>query len=237
MLHCVKTLSPCKRFVVSLFVGIFAGTPIVDAAEPFTVSPLPYAENALEPVISSKTISYHYGKHHKGYAEKLNQLVKGTPYASQSLEQIIMNTAGKPEQQGVFNNAAQVWNHNFYWQSIRPASEKKIPDTLMAMIDSSFGSYDTFKKTFSEAATSQFGSGYAWLVKDGSKLKVINTGNAENPMTRGMVPLLTVDVWEHAYYLDYQNKRGEYVNILFDKMLNWDFAMKNLSSKASKQLK
>lgn len=229
-------MSGCKIWISTFLFFLFLISSL-SAAEPFSVAPLPYSESALEPVISAKTISFHYGKHHKGYAEKLNTLVKGTPFASQTLEQIIMNTAGKPDQKAIFNNAAQVWNHDFYWRSMRPVTDAKMPETVRVMIDSSFGSYDSFKNAFIEAATSQFGSGYAWLVKDGPKLKVVNTGNAENPMTQGMIPILTVDVWEHAYYLDYQNKRADYLNLLVDKMLNWDFALKNLTANASEPKK
>lgn len=203
-------------------------------AEIFTLPQLPYPDNALEPVISARTISFHYGKHHKGYIDNLNKLVNGTTLASKSLEEIIMVTAGKPGQTSIFNNAAQVWNHTFFWNSLRPAAETKIPDTLKILIDSSFGSYETFKKDFAEAAISKFGSGYAWLVKDGQKLKIVSTSNAENPMTQGLIPLLNIDIWEHAYYLDYQNKRGEYVNVIIEKMLNWDFALKNLNAKSVK---
>lgn len=205
--------------------------------QPAVLPNLPYAENALEPVISAKTISFHYGKHHKTYVENCNKLVKGTPLESMTLEQIILTTAGKPDQTSIFNNAAQVWNHTFYWQSLRPASDAKIPDTLKALIDKSFGSVDSFKAALSQAATTQFGSGWAWLVKDGDKLKVIKTSNAENPLSQGLVPLLAVDVWEHAYYLDYQNKRADYVKALIDKIINWDFAVKNLSTKSTAKKK
>jgi Fe-Mn family superoxide dismutase len=199
--------------------------------QPATLPKLPYAENALEPVISAKTISFHYGKHHKAYVDNCNKLVQGTPLEKMSLEQIIVTTSGKADQSAIFNNAAQAWNHTFYWNSLRPASAAKIPDTLKVLIDKSFGSVDTFKSVFAQAAVSQFGSGWAWLVKDGDKLKVIKTANAENPLPSGLIPLLTIDVWEHAYYLDYQNKRADYVKTLIDKMLNWDFAVKNFSTK------
>ncbi len=227
----IRTMLDSKCFHALISVTLIFGFQNVHGAEPITVPALPYAENALEPVITAKTVNLHYGKHHKGYADNLNRLIKGTPYETQSLDEIMKNTAGKSNTASIFNNAAQVWNHTFYWQSIRPETGKKMPDLIKSMIDSSFGSYDAFRKAFAEAATTQFGSGWAWLVKDGKTLKIIKTGNAENPLSQGLVPLLTIDVWEHAYYLDYQNKRGEYVNILIDKMLNWDFALKNLSSK------
>lgn len=213
---------------LSLFsMGFFTET----VCQPATLPKLPYAENALEPVISARTISFHYGKHHKAYVDNCNKLVQGTPLEKMSLEQIVVTTSGKPDQVAIFNNAAQAWNHTFYWNSLRPASEAKIPDTLKALLNKSFGTIDSFKSVFAQAAVSQFGSGWAWLVKEGDKLKVIKTANAENPLPSGLVPLLTIDVWEHAYYLDHQNKRADYVKTLIDKMLNWDFAVKNLSTK------
>lgn len=211
---------------------IFSSGPVSTAvSQPLTLPPLPYAENALEPVISAKTISFHYGKHHKGYIDNCNKLTQGTPFAKMTLEKIVLATANNPGQLAIFNNAAQSWNHDFFWKSLRPASDAKIPDTLKNLIAKSFGSVDTFKTILAQAATGQFGSGWAWLVKDGDKLKVVKTANAENPMTQGLVPLLTIDVWEHAYYLDYQNKRADYVKTMIDKLLNWDFAVKNLSMK------
>ncbi|HEX2959308.1 MAG TPA: superoxide dismutase [Chitinispirillaceae bacterium] len=214
--------------VFSLFIS---GSITEIACQPAVFPKLPYAENALEPAISARTISFHYGKHHKTYVDNCNKLVQGTTLEKMSLEQIILTTAGKPDQMSVFNNAAQSWNHSFYWQSLRPASDATIPDTIKAMIDKSFGSIDTFKSVFAQTAVSQFGSGWAWLVKEGDKLKVIKTTNAENPLPLGLIPLLTIDVWEHAYYLDYQNKRADHVKTLINKMLNWDFAVKNLSTK------
>jgi Fe-Mn family superoxide dismutase len=211
--------------IISL--GLFS----TSLCQPVTQPPLPYAENALEPVISAKTLSFHYGKHHKGYVDNCNKLIQGTPYAKMSLEQIMLATADKADQIAIFNNAAQSWNHTFFWQSLRPVSDAKIPDTMKGLIEKSFGSVDTFKSIFAQTAVSQFGSGWAWLVKDGEKLKIIKTSNAENPITQGLLPLLTIDVWEHAYYLDYQNKRADFVKSTIDKLLNWDFAVKNLSGK------
>lgn len=198
------------------------------AAETLSLPPLPFAENALEPVISARTISYHYGKHHKGYLDNLKKLIAGTEFADMSLEKIIFACSGIPARVSIFNNAAQVWNHNFYWRSLRPAGGGEPPAALKKMITSSFGSFDACKKELADAATSQFGSGWAWLVLDGNKVKVVKTANADNPMTKGMKPLVTIDVWEHAYYLDYQNRRADYVNAVIEKLINWQFAAGNL---------
>jgi Fe-Mn family superoxide dismutase len=189
---------------------------------------LPYADNALSPVISANTLGFHYGKHHKAYVDNLNKLVEGTEFANLSLEKIITLTAGKAEKSAIFNNAAQTWNHTFYWNSLSPKGGGEPPAGLKQKIQDSFGSLDACKKELAAAATTQFGSGWAWLVLDGSKLKVVKTANAETPITTGLKPLLTIDVWEHAYYLDYQNRRADYVNAVLDKLLNWDFAAENL---------
>ena len=198
------------------------------AAAALSLPSLPYGENALEPVISAKTISFHYGKHHKGYVDNLNKLIAGTEFQGMSLEKIISATSGKPDRVSIFNNAAQVWNHNFYWRSLRPGGGGDPPVALMQMIKSSFGSLDACRKELANAATTQFGSGWAWLVLESNKVKVVKTGNADNPMTRGMKPLVTIDVWEHAYYLDYQNRRADYVNAVIEKLINWEFAAGNL---------
>ncbi len=200
------------------------------AAGPFTLPPLPWPENALSPAISASTISFHYGKHHQGYVNKLNELVAGTPLADQPLEAVIKATAGKAEQSAIFNNAAQVWNHTFYWNSLRPQGGGKPSGALAAQIDQSFGSLDAFKAEFAKAATGQFGSGWAWLVKDGDTLSIIKTGNADTPIVKGQRPLLTIDVWEHAYYLDYQNRRADYVAAVLDGLINWEFAAQNLAA-------
>jgi len=189
---------------------------------------LPYAENALEPVISAKTVGFHYGKHHKAYVDNLNKLIAGTEFEGLPLEEIIKKTDGKPEHAGVFNNAAQAWNHTFLWKSLTTNGGGKPSEGLMKKIEESFGSFNDFLKEFTETAKTQFGSGWAWLVLEGNKLKVMKTPNAETPLTMGVTPLLTIDVWEHAYYLDYQNKRPEYVTIVLDKLINWEFAADNL---------
>ncbi len=194
----------------------------------FTLPPLPYADNALEPVISANTISFHYGKHHKTYVDNLNNLVKGTDYENAPLEKIINETAGKADKAGLFNNAAQIWNHTFYWNSLKGNGGGKPSGRLAQMIDAAFGSYDNFRKELGATTVSQFGSGWGWLVLDGGALKIVKTPNAEVPFTKGQKPLLTIDVWEHAYYLDHQNKRAAYVDAVIDRLLNWDFAAQNL---------
>jgi Fe-Mn family superoxide dismutase len=192
------------------------------------LAPLPFAENALEPVITAKTIGFHYGKHHKGYVDNLNKLVAGTEYAALPLEKIITSTTGKPERIAIYNNAAQNWNHTFYWKSLTPKGGGEPPAALKKQIETSFGSVDALKKELASLAVSQFGSGWVWLVLKGSELKVVKTANADIPMTMGFTPLLTIDVWEHAYYLDYQNRRVDYVNAVLDKLINWEFALQNV---------
>jgi superoxide dismutase, Fe-Mn family len=192
--------------------------------------PLPYAENALDPHISSNTIGYHYGKHHKAYVDNTNKLIAGTEYADEPLAKIITATAGNMEKQAIFNNAAQVWNHTFYWKSMKPKGGGAPPKPLAEKIDKAFGGYDAFKKQFTEAAVTQFGSGWAWLTANKSgELSILKTPNAENPLHKGITPVLTIDVWEHAYYLDYQNKRPDYVAAWLEHLVNWEFAAENLS--------
>jgi len=201
---------------------------VLRAAAHQTLDPLPYAENALEPVISAKTIGFHYGKHHQGYVDNLNKLISGTDYAELSLEEIIKGTAGRLERTAIYNNAAQTWNHTFYWNSLSPKGGSEPPAALKPLIEVSFGSVDACKQELASAAVSQFGSGWVWLVLDAGNLKVVKTGNADTPLTMGVTPLLTIDVWEHAYYLDYQNLRAAYVNALLEKLINWEFALNNL---------
>jgi Fe-Mn family superoxide dismutase len=198
-------------------------------SSPLSLPALPWAENALEPAISAKTISYHYGKHHKTYVENANKLIVGTELADLPLDQIVRATAGKTDRVGIFNNAAQAWNHDFYWKSLKPKGGGEPPSALKAKMDAAFGGVDACRKELANAAVQQFGSGWAWLVLDGDKLKIVKTGNAETPIAQNMKPLLTIDVWEHAYYLDYQNKRVDYVNALIDKLANWEFAAQNLA--------
>ena len=191
--------------------------------------PLPYADNALDPVITAHTMSFHYGKHHKTYVDNLNKLVVGTEFADMSLEQVIAGSAGKADKVGIFNNSAQIWNHTFYWHSMKPNGGGTPTGAIAAKIDAAFGSFDNFKKEFQNAALTQFGSGWAWLVAEGGALKIVKTPNAEVPFTKGQTPLLTIDVWEHAYYVDYRNRRADYAAALIDKLLNWDFAADNLA--------
>ncbi|MET0442244.1 MAG: superoxide dismutase [Casimicrobiaceae bacterium] len=195
----------------------------------FTLPALPYADNALAPVISANTLSFHYGKHHKAYVDNLNKLVAGTEYESAALEKVIADTAGKADKAGIFNNAAQIWNHTFYWNSLKGGGGGQPSGKLAQMIESDLGGFDNFKKEFAATTVSQFGSGWGWLAVEGGKLKIVKTGNAEVPFTKGQKPLLTIDVWEHAYYLDYQNRRPDYVSAVIDKLLNWDFAAENLA--------
>ncbi len=194
---------------------------------------LPYKKSALAPHISKKTVEFHYGKHARGYIDKTNKAIAGTDLDKFSLEDVI-RTAQHRGDQSLFNNAAQAWNHIFYWQSMTPRGGEKPKGDIASMIKDSFGGLNGFKKAFSEAGASQFGSGWAWLVLKGGKLEVLKTSNAETPLTTdGVTPLLTMDVWEHAYYLDYQNKRPDYISAFLDHLVNWDFANANLANAAS----
>jgi Fe-Mn family superoxide dismutase len=194
----------------------------------FELPSLPFADTALEPYYSAQTISFHYGKHHKTYVDNLNKLIAGTDFEKKTLEEIIRTSAADLGNIGVFNNAAQVWNHNFFWNSLKPVGGGKPSGKLAELIDAGFGGYDKFAEQFKTTAVGRFGSGWAWLVLENGVMKVINTQNAETPITKGIKPLLTIDVWEHAYYLDYQNRRPDFVQTYLDKLINWDFAEKNL---------
>jgi len=195
----------------------------------FELPPLPYDKSALEPHISARTLEFHHGKHHAAYVNNLNGLIKDTDLASKSLEEIILASAKDlPAKQGIFNNAAQVWNHTFFWNCMKPNGGGKPSGKILAKIESDIGSFDKFIEEFRSAATTQFGSGWAWLVLDGGKLKITKTGNADLPMAHGQKALLTVDVWEHAYYLDYQNRRIDFVQAFIDNLINWEFVEKNL---------
>ncbi|GIK95891.1 MAG: superoxide dismutase [Alphaproteobacteria bacterium] len=189
---------------------------------------LPYALDALEPHVSRKTLEFHHGKHHKTYVDKTLELIKGTPHERSSVEDIVRAAAkdGGP----LFNNAAQVWNHTFFWQCMAPTGGGKPKGAVAEAIEAGLGGYDGFRKSFAEAATTQFGSGWAWLVLDNGKIKVTKTGNADTPIAHGQVPLLTLDVWEHAYYLDYQNRRPAFVEAFLDHLLNWEFVNANMES-------
>jgi len=191
----------------------------------FELPDLPYAKDALEPHVSANTLDFHHGKHHNTYVVNLNNLVGDT---EQSLEDIIKDAAGDPSKAGVFNNAAQIWNHTFFWNSMSPNGGGAPTGDLAAKIDAAFGGLDGFKEQFKNAAVTQFGSGWAWLVSNGGNLEIVKTANAETPLTSGATPLITCDVWEHAYYLDYQNRRPDFVQAFLDNLINWDFAAANL---------
>jgi Fe-Mn family superoxide dismutase len=235
-MHAQRATSFSRRDVLRLAAGtglmFLAGGMILPGtarADTFAAPPLPYAENALEPVISGRTVSFHYGKHTLGYFNNANKLVAGSPLAGQPLDKVFLAAAKDPQLTPVFNNTAQAWNHVFYWNGLKPGGGGAPTGKLAQAIDASFGGFDACKKELAAAATTLFGSGWAWLAADpGGKLKVVKTGNAGNPMQDGLKPLWVIDVWEHAYYLDYQNRRAEYVNGVLDKLVNWDFASKNL---------
>jgi Fe-Mn family superoxide dismutase len=191
----------------------------------FEIPPLPYTKDALEPHLSAETLELHYEKHHKGYMEKLRKSIEGKPEAERSLEELIRTTDGD-----LFNNPAQVWNHTFYWMSLNPDGGGTPERTLLDLRASSFGSFAKFRERFSGAANGEFGSGWAWLVRDATgRLLVRNSSDAENPLQRNQIPLLTLDVWEHAYYVDYRNERARYVETFLDHLLNWDFVASNLA--------
>jgi superoxide dismutase, Fe-Mn family len=231
--------SPPRRQFLGIATGIAALAAAGDALRvataagasgPIALPALPYADNALDPVISANTLGFHYGKHHKAYVDNLNKAIAATPLADQPLEKIIAATAGQPEKAGVFNNAAQVWNHTFYWHSLRPGGGGAPPVSLTGPIERDFGSLENLKKELLAAAMSQFGSGWAWLVADAAgKLLVTKTANADTPVAHGQKALLTIDVWEHAYYLDYQNRRADYVTAVLDRLINWQFAADNFA--------
>ena len=196
----------------------------------FELPDLPYAKDALEPHISANTFDFHHGKHHNTYVVNLNNMVADTDMANQSLEDIMKATAGDASKAGIFNNAAQVWNHTFFWNSMSPNGGGEPTGAIADAINASFGSYADFKEAFKTAGMTQFGSGWAWLVKNGDKLEVVKTPNAECPLTNGMTPILTCDVWEHAYYLDYQNRRPDFLEAFLDNLVNWDFANANFAA-------
>ena len=202
---------------------------VFNCSAPHELPALPYEFDALEPVISASTLKLHHGAHHKTYVDALNKLACGTQFADMNLEQIIQATAGRRSAASLFNNAAQLWNHTFYWHSLRPRGHNTLPNTLSARINAAFGGIEGLKKEFIAGAARQFGSGWIWLVIEAGELKVVTTGNADSPITRGWKPLLAIDVWEHAYYLDYQNRRADYVNALLDNLINWQFAAENLT--------
>ncbi len=195
----------------------------------FTLPTLPYAKNALVPYISEQTIDFHYGKHHQTYVTNLNNLVQASVNEEKTLEELIQMSFSKPDMTGVFNNAAQVWNHTFFWNCMKPNGGGLPTDLIAEKINAAFGSYEKFAAEFKQAALTQFGSGWAWLVQEGDAIKITKTANADLPMVHGQSALLTCDVWEHAYYLDYQNRRADFVQTFLDNLVNWDFVNANLA--------
>ena len=195
----------------------------------FELPPLPWSDDALDPHISANTIGFHYGKHHQGYVTKLNAAVQGTALADKSLEEVIKETVSDAAKKGVFNNAAQIYNHTFFWNSLSPKGGGAPEGALADKIGEAFGGFDKFKEEFAAKAGTLFGSGWCWLVSNGGKLEIVQTFNAGTPITDGTTPLVTLDVWEHAYYLDYQNRRPDFVKAFLDHMVNWEFAAENLS--------
>ena len=195
----------------------------------FELPPLPYPKNALEPHTSAQTLDFHHGKHHQAYVTNLNNMVKGSPMENQSLEEIIRATAKDSSKVGIFNNAAQVWNHTFFWNCMKPNGGGNPSGDIAQAIDRDLGGLAKFKEDFKAAAVGQFGSGWAWVAASGGKLSITKTPNAVNPLSEGQTALLTCDVWEHAYYLDYQNRRPDFVQAFLDHLINWDFVAQNLA--------
>jgi Fe-Mn family superoxide dismutase len=201
---------------------------------PFSLPPLPYDEGALAPVISAATLNVHHGAHHKAYIDKTNKLVEEKGLQGKTLIEVVRTAFADKAKPGLFNNSAQAWNHTFYWHSMTKGGGGQPQGALKEALERDFGGFDGFKEKFSKAAAEQFGSGWAWLVADGSKLKIMATGNADTPIVHNVKPLLTIDVWEHAYYLDYKNKRPDYIAAWLDKLANWSFASDNFTQAAKK---
>lgn len=201
---------------------------LADNTSEIKLPPLPYENNALEPYISSKTLDFHYGRHHQGYVTKLNELIKTTNLKGKPLEEIITQCHQNKDKKSIYNNAAQIWNHTFYWNSMKKEGGGQPHGELLEKIIKNFGSYEKFRNKFIDAGTKIFGSGWVWLIQDGDTLKIITTKDGDLPLTLGKTPLLTCDVWEHAYYLDYQNRRKDYVEVFLDHLANWDFAVQNM---------
>lgn len=193
-----------------------------------TLPELPYAKDALAPVISANTLDFHYGKHHKAYVDNLNKLIAGTDLEQKSLEEIINIAAKDSAKAGIFNNAAQVWNHTFYWKCLKKSGGGRPSGAIAAKIDEMWGNYDKFVEELKNAGATQFGSGWVWLVSDKTRLQITKTANADTPLANGQKALLTIDVWEHAYYLDYQNRRPDYLSAVIQNLINWDFVNANL---------
>ncbi len=222
-----------RQFLAAAGAGAVVGasnlaTPLSAAAAGLTLPRLPYAPGALAPYISARTISFHYGKHHAAYVKKTNRMAKALGLSGNSLPELVRLAARDPKKKALFNNASQAWNHAFYWQSMKPGGGGAPRGKLARKIKADFGSLAAFRKAFAAAAAHRFGSGWAWLVLSGGKLGVMSTANADSPLVTGQRPLLTIDVWEHAYYLDYQNRRGDYIKNYLAHLVNWDFAARNL---------
>jgi Fe-Mn family superoxide dismutase len=234
----VATTAAGTALFVARCAGTTGGAPVVATASAasatppaggaFTPPPLQWAEDGLEPHVSARTISFHRNKHHLGYVGKLEKAVAGTQFENMTLEQIIEQTHGHDEHEGIFNNAAQVFNHTFYFESMKPGGGAEPPGELLDRMKTAFGGFEGFREQFVLAASTQFGSGWAWLVVQDGDLNVVKTSNAQTPLTGGATPLLTIDVWEHAYYLDYQNRRQDYIDAWLGNLANWDFALSNL---------
>jgi len=216
----IRILVPLSGIVFS----VMGENPATGGVPVFTLPALPYAQDALEPYISARTMSFHYSKHHQAYVDNLNKLLAGTPWAGQALEKVVLESAGRTDKAAVFNNAAQVWNHSFFWKSMKQGGGGEPSGKLLDMIKKSFGSFKKFKEAFTAEALAQFGSGWVWLVQEGDTLKIVKTSNADTPIAHGQIALLTCDVWEHAYYLDYQNRRKDFVQAFLDHLVNWEFA-------------
>ena len=195
----------------------------------FELPPLPYPKESLEPHISARTFDYHHGKHHQAYVTNLNNLIKDTPFTTASLEEIILQSALDESKAGIFNNAAQVWNHSFFWNSMSPKGGGDPSPDLASKLSASFGSVEAFKEQFKQAGATQFGSGWVWLVQEAGALKIVKTSNAMTPMVAGQKPLASCDVWEHAYYLDYQNRRPDFLQVFLDHLIDWGFVEKNMA--------
>lgn len=196
---------------------------------PFELPPLPYAKDALAPYVSANTLDFHHGKHHQTYVTNLNNMTKDSPLASKSLEEVVKEAAADPGKTGLFNNAGQVWNHNFFWNCMKPGGGGKPSGEVASAIETAFGSYEKFAEEFKNACVTQFGSGWGWLAADKGTLKVVKTANADLPLVHDQRALLTCDVWEHAYYLDYQNRRPDFVQAFLDHLVNWDFVAENMA--------
>lgn len=226
-------MNRCSCLLSFMVISLAATANVAESSPTATapvisLAPLPFAQNALEPYVTERTLSFHHGKHHQAYVDNLNKLINGTPLSGKPLESILLETAGVDDKTAIFNNAAQVWNHAFFWSSMKPGGGGKPEGRMLELVEKSFGSLDAFKTVFIDAATAQFGSGWVWLVQEGDALTIVKTSNADTPAAHNQTALLTCDVWEHAYYLDYQNRRKDFVEAFVDHLANWEFAASQL---------